>query len=116
MNFLINFDYDKMSKLLFLLEEYDHECFRWSQSDNPFNVTEQNRPSGFIYKEGPIPKDEYFFGLSNNTPNRTLLDADFKGPMESWYAVGSDFLFSDGTIPGPRNVNVRVVELYLENL
>ncbi|TRY67258.1 hypothetical protein TCAL_03073, partial [Tigriopus californicus] len=52
----------------------NNSCYRWSQSEDPLEITGQVHPKDFNYKEGPFPQDHRFKGLSRSTPSSSLLD------------------------------------------
>ncbi|TRY67902.1 hypothetical protein TCAL_09069 [Tigriopus californicus] len=49
-------------------------CYRWSQSDNPLDITGQTKPSDFVYMSGPFPKHVHFHAsVATSTSLRAIL-------------------------------------------
>lgn len=89
-------------------------CYRWSQTENPFNIIGETGQDGFLYKENLLAKPAPFFGLSRNAPY-SLLNGDFR-VGNWWFAIGSYSTYKDKFVfPDPLQ-EVSLVELYLELL
>ncbi|XP_059096902.1 uncharacterized protein LOC131891380 [Tigriopus californicus] len=92
-------------------------CFRWSQTDNPLMVTGSSRPKGFVYKEGPLAIHPGFFGLSQSTPDKALLDGDLTNSYSWFLGIGTyEMSGIEQKIPASRDpeISAPVVELYVE--